>query len=79
MSGSRPGPPKTVVAKHPLSWTDAELYNKVKALETEWGLPLARTIERLVAQALDHRPVPSEQKQLPLDHDDTPSSTKVAA
>ncbi|MFI9846718.1 hypothetical protein ACIHFD_57530 [Nonomuraea sp. NPDC051941] len=71
MSGSRPGPPKTVVAKHPLSWTDAQLYAKVTALQDEWGLPLARTIERLVAQALNHTPTPQEQQRLPLEHDDT--------
>ncbi|MEU4576035.1 hypothetical protein [Nonomuraea sp. NPDC023979] len=68
MSGSRPGPPKTVVAKHPLSWTDAELYDKVTKLQQESGRPLARLIEDLVAQALNHTPArPMQQQRLPLD------------
>ena len=79
MSGRRPGPDKIVVAKHPLSWTDAELFDKVKALEGEWGLPLARTIERLVAQALNHTAAPAEQQPLPLGHDSAPDDTKAAA
>ncbi|GAA4931561.1 hypothetical protein HD597_012916 [Nonomuraea thailandensis] len=79
MSGSKPGPPPTVVHKYSQSFTDAELYARVKKLTTEWGLPMTKVVERLLAEALHHTRTPTVNtpQQLPLDRD-TPNEMVAA-
>ncbi|MFI6485271.1 hypothetical protein ACIBH1_45685 [Nonomuraea sp. NPDC050663] len=62
-----PGPPKVVIAKHPQSWSDPELYNALKSLQDAWGIPFSHVVERVCAQALLEREPMTVPQQLPLD------------
>lgn len=73
MSGSKPGPPPTTLYRYPQSITDAELLRLLRAQHAQNGGSFAKTVERILAEALmPHKTAGSgAQEELPLGHDTT--------